>query len=688
MKYLRHTYLKKLMLARIMTDRGKDTLKFLGNDFTHSVMKTVFDVPGKDEEISAEKRKKEEAARFDEQASVESNRSDEDKKDKDEETRCSVKSTSSDPYHPAEDKTVVLSLESVPTFEAEMITIRHATFGRVGIFKDWLVFWSEPRKYGPKYRFSSQVLAHSAKRVCKRWRLAGFREAVVKRFNLIRQSVELYFVDNTSVFFSFFSHDRRIKFTEHLAAAVKGDGGRTRIVSNPENYFLESKFREKWICGQLSNFEYLILLNKYGGRTFNDLGQYPVFPWVLVDYSSPVLDLSRSKAASPYRDLKFPIAAITPRKRKDADEKLNVLVREEGFQDFQFGSHYLPARAVLGYTFRLEPYASLLIRYEEGQDSAARMFHDLEKTWRNVSTDISDNRELIPEFFYSPWFFPNYNAYYFGSKSIDTQRIFGEETAPADKRRIVVDQVVLPQWAADQHYFIEQNVRALESAAVSAGLHEWVNLVFGIKQQDPKIYNLFRELCEESKVKKRRRNLSLENLAEIQEFGTVPIRLFRQLHTERDLDASRAATSIFNPANKHPQLYATRKVSSSPTLPEAVVGIFPQQNNTVLLLVSNSGSLFRLKNFEGKPTSVLDFAGKTGKNQPRKAPFNNSWKRFLYDGQRNVVSFSAGEKGVTLLYSGFYDHTFKAVLLSPSGAFSTILDHPTCEDVTSPPSLF
>jgi hypothetical protein len=38
--------------------------------------------------------------------------------------------------------------------------------------------------------------------------------------------------------------------------------------------------------GQISNFDYLMLLNKYSGRSFNDPNQYYVFPWVLSDYES------------------------------------------------------------------------------------------------------------------------------------------------------------------------------------------------------------------------------------------------------------------------------------------------------------------------------------------------------------------------------------------------------------------
>lgn len=38
----------------------------------------------------------------------------------------------------------------------------------------------------------------------------------------------------------------------------------------------------------MSNFEYLMHLNTLAGRTYNDYMQYPVFPWVLADYTSQV----------------------------------------------------------------------------------------------------------------------------------------------------------------------------------------------------------------------------------------------------------------------------------------------------------------------------------------------------------------------------------------------------------------
>ena len=75
---------------------------------------------------------------------------------------------------------------------------------------------------------------------------------------------------------------------------------------------------------QISNFEYLMHLNTLAGRSYNDITQvghfdnfhvlmrniyfalkiaffqYPVFPWILSDYTSESLDLSDP---SSFRDL-------------------------------------------------------------------------------------------------------------------------------------------------------------------------------------------------------------------------------------------------------------------------------------------------------------------------------------------------------------------------------------------------
>lgn len=51
------------------------------------------------------------------------------------------------------------------------------------------------------------------------------------------------------------------------------------------------EIQRQWQNGQMTNFDYLTHLNKLAGRSFNDLMQYPVFPFILKDYSSDRLNL-------------------------------------------------------------------------------------------------------------------------------------------------------------------------------------------------------------------------------------------------------------------------------------------------------------------------------------------------------------------------------------------------------------
>ena len=64
---------------------------------------------------------------------------------------------------------------------------------------------------------------------------------------------------------------------------------------------------------EITNYEYLMFLNTVAGRTYNDLNQYPVFPWVITNYDSQELDLS---SPNNFRDLSKPIGALNHSRRE------------------------------------------------------------------------------------------------------------------------------------------------------------------------------------------------------------------------------------------------------------------------------------------------------------------------------------------------------------------------------------
>tara|TARA_B110001452_G_scaffold51073_1_gene39011 strand:+ start:1349 stop:1588 length:240 start_codon:yes stop_codon:yes gene_type:complete len=63
--------------------------------------------------------------------------------------------------------------------------------------------------------------------------------------------------------------------------------------------------------------------------------------------------------------------------------------------------------------------------------------------------------------------------------------------------------VRLPPWATSPHDFVSRHREALESEHVSAHLHQWVDLVFGVKQrgaQAEESLNVFYHLTYEGSV--------------------------------------------------------------------------------------------------------------------------------------------------------------------------------------------
>jgi hypothetical protein len=59
-------------------------------------------------------------------------------------------------------------------------------------------------------------------------------------------------------------------------------------------------------------------LNKFASRSFNDLTQYPVFPWVLKKYHTETIDLEDPES---YRDFSKPVGAIIEEKQYEAETR-------------------------------------------------------------------------------------------------------------------------------------------------------------------------------------------------------------------------------------------------------------------------------------------------------------------------------------------------------------------------------
>ncbi|KAF7825980.1 BEACH domain-containing protein C2 isoform X1 [Senna tora] len=297
------------------------------------------------------------------------------------------------------------------------------------------------------------------------WLMLSLHQIYSRRYLLRRSALELFMVDRSNFFFDFGSSEGRKNAYRAVVQARPPHLNNIYLATQtPEQLLKRTQLMERWARWEISNFEYLMQLNTLAGRSYNDITQYPVFPWILSDYSSKSLDLSNP---SSYRDLSKPVGALNPERLKKFQE------RYSNFDDpvipkFHYGSHYSSAGTVLYYLVRVEPFTTLAIQLQGGKfDHADRMFSDIAATWNGVLEDMSDVKELVPELFYLPEVLTNENLIDFG-----TTQLGGK-----------LDTVRLPSWAENPVDFIHKHRMALESEYVSAHLHEWIDLVFGYKQR-------------------------------------------------------------------------------------------------------------------------------------------------------------------------------------------------------------
>ncbi|XP_058460935.1 WD repeat and FYVE domain-containing protein 3 isoform X2 [Malaya genurostris] len=314
---------------------------------------------------------------------------------------------------------------------------------------------------------------------------------------------------------------------------------RTANVEQTSNLFSsligETSVTQRWVRGEMSNFQYLMHLNTLAGRSYNDLMQYPVFPWILSDYESEKLDFSNPEC---FRDFSMPMGAQSQKRLEQFVKRYREWDDPHGeTPPYFYGTHYSSAMIVCSYLVRLEPFTQHFLRLQGGHfDLADRMFHSIEEAWYSASKhNMADVKELIPEFFYLPEFLINSNNFDFGMKQ-NSERL---------------NHVVLPPWSkGDPREFIRVHREALECDYVSQHLHLWIDLIFGYKQRGQAAIdasNVFHHLFYEGNVDIYSIDDPLKKNATIgfiNNFGQIPKQLFRKAHPAKKIPSTRTLSVL------------------------------------------------------------------------------------------------------------------------------------------------
>ncbi|NWH71020.1 NBEL2 protein, partial [Piaya cayana] len=101
--------------------------------------------------------------------------------------------------------------------------------------------------------------------------LSHLREVHLRRYNLRRSALELFFIDQANYFLNF-----KKKVRNKVYSCILGLRPPNQIYfgsRSPQELLKASGLTQKWVLREISNFEYLMQLNTIAGRTYNDLSQ-------------------------------------------------------------------------------------------------------------------------------------------------------------------------------------------------------------------------------------------------------------------------------------------------------------------------------------------------------------------------------------------------------------------------------
>ena len=384
----------------------------------------------------------------------------------------------------------------------------------------------------------------------------------IKNYYYRDTSVEIFTENNKSYFFNFKTknelfifisditninnNNSNIKFRQ-IVACVHDDKEKYKLLGyekllpsmKNKSYVISNK-TEEWQNYNISTLEYLMWLNIYSGRSFNDLNQYPVFPWIITNYSSKTIsnkdyrnlstpigmlefgeksinrknqfivfyETLKGEFESNYPDIDYVsfinkgqeyLTSYKKKRLKMMKKDKNQIFNNENFDipynqiPYNYGTHYSNPTYVSHFLSRIFPFSFVSIEIHGNKfDDPDRMFFSMEKTFESITTLKDDIREIIPEFYFLPEMFNNINNLNLAQNKIDSE---GNE--------IIINNVALPPWSNGNPVdFVLEKRKYLEGDIIP--INKWIDIIFGSYQRGEnaeKINNLYLSYTYEKMTK-------------------------------------------------------------------------------------------------------------------------------------------------------------------------------------------
>lgn len=159
--------------------------------------------------------------------------------------------------------------------------------------------------------------------------------------------------------------------------------------SNFAEFILKKDLLKNWEKGKITNYEFLMKLNMFTGRSFKDTENYMIFPFVQINEKK-------------IRDFSLPMPIQDPK-------RLAHFFQSAEMNHFMFGSAPSNSMLLSYYFLRLEPYTSLHKAINDGHfDIAGRLFNSYPQFMTSL-VNGDEWKECSPEFYSFPEIFMDLN---------------------------------------------------------------------------------------------------------------------------------------------------------------------------------------------------------------------------------------------------------------------------------------
>ena len=113
------------------------------------------------------------------------------------------------------------------------------------------------------------------------------KNIIRRRVLLMYQSIEIFCKNGKSYFFNLFRKDHCDNAFKILKNINEKQEQVDKFLLLNENITNQVKRLNSIVKNrEINNYIYLLKINLYSSRTFNDVSQYPVFPWIILDFST------------------------------------------------------------------------------------------------------------------------------------------------------------------------------------------------------------------------------------------------------------------------------------------------------------------------------------------------------------------------------------------------------------------